>query len=310
MNKTSPEILDLVLERIASELIDEPYRKKIKSLVEGLPVLKHGIIEMYSEPKLDRVDLMLCVQKKFNENNTFESYFNLIDDKFLIQLFKNWSDSSLLLASVLENIYIVYDIKDLDKKIIPWPYLAFSRLSLDPTVLLSIFKNVCVCLNGVWNNFIELNLLNCLTQASNNFHVFGFGLLQGRNKSGFRIGVSDFKSIAQVVDYLQRIEWNLDFQKFEEQLKFVDDYAKSYVLSLVIQKELTSQIGLECVLPKMDNKITAKNFLNRLDVDDAELIVEAISQEMGVNSWINHVKINFSKSNITSVKSYLYYELI
>ncbi len=309
MNKPKEDILTRVFERIHVDLFDRDHRMKIKSLYKKLPSLNHGIIEFYSKPQKKRVDLMLCVQKRFNEHLLLHPFVAQEQHDYLHKLFDSWADESQMISGILENIYIVYDIQDLDKPILPWSYLAFSRLSLPPAVLLNIFKNAAIILHGTWTDYIDSSLLKCLECAGQNLHVFGFGLLQGRNETGFRIGVSDFKSIGEVVKYLEAIGWILDYKQFQSKFELIDNFAESYVLSLVIKENQGYDFGIECILPKSNNKEMAIQFLNLFKVEDADKLVDSIGNEKSVMTWINHIKINCKNEEVTAVKTYLYYQL-
>ena len=310
MDKSTADILDLVLERLDSKLLDEAHRDKIKSLVSDLPLLNHGIIEMYSRPKSRRVDLMLCVQKIYGEHEALNHYIEQFNQEVLNKLFQQWTDKSQMIAGVLENLYLVYDIEDLNKSILPWPYLAFSRLTLDSSILVSIFKSASQSLDGLWDDYIESKLLSCLSYATPNLHVFGFGMLQGRNAEGFRIGVANFNSIQQVAEYLEQIAYDINYDEFLSSFAYVDEYAESYVLSLVLDEKLNNSFGIECIISKNDNKEVTRKFLERLGVEDIDSLLHAIRQEHSVNTWINHIKLNCKGTNIVGVKPYLYYELI
>lgn len=304
------DVLNIVFDRIDKCFLDDAFREKLILISDNVPLLRHGIIELYSSPKSKRVDLMLCVQKRFNEHRLLSSYLKNKDYHYLNDLFNIWSDKDQLLSGILENIYVVYDIVDLQKDIDPWPYLAFSKLSLDPTVLLSIFKSSASALRGSWNEYIETKLLMCLSHAGTDLHVFGFGMLEGRDKGGFRIGISNFKTIEQIGQYMKKIGWQIDYEKFCEKLSRLNKLTESFVLSLVMEEEKNGIIGIECVLPKTNNKQHAEQLLCYLGIDDSNELLNAISESDSIKTWVNHIKINWEESTVSSIKTYLYYEVM
>ncbi len=303
------DILKIVFDRIPIELFDENHRTKMLDSIDGFPKVQHGIIEMYNLPRSERVDLMLCIRKKYGEDKLVAPYFLESNEIDLQNFIKNWSNSNLLLSSVLENIYLVYDLINLSSEIKPWPYLAFSKLHLDPKILLSIFKASIKALKGNLNEYVEDELLNLLNCAHSRYHLFGFGMQQGRLNGGFRIGISGFKTIQEITSYLEEINWKIDYKKYYSKLLFLDNYVQGYVLSLVIEDTHSEALGLECVLSKKHNKQSVNAILNRLEVDKTDEIIESVGNKNSVHSWINHIKVNYQKDNIVAIKTYLYYEL-
>ena len=316
MFDSSELIFKSLFSRISSKLIDEHYRQTILKITKELPVLNHGIIEFYDKPFQPRVDLMLCVQKDYGEHQKFkDAIANKSMDSSWKLFFDNWTDEHGLLASILENIYIVYDLPTPDDNLGSWPYLAFHKMALDPEIQVTLFRKFSEQLGSKLNNDVSNLLLNCFKILKSHHHLFGFGNLNNRSDKSFRIGISGFKNIKELANYLKGLKWEGDLNSFKN-LYWLDHLTESFVLSLKMNKSVFPEVGLECIIPKTANREYTERFLNHLcenfdfDQERKALLLDAIGNYSGLSTWINHIKVNFKTDKISGFKTYLYYQLI
>lgn len=305
-----------LLTRIPSKLLDDSYREIIVKISKNLPVLRHGIIEFYDSPYKPRVDLMVCVQKEHEEH---KKLVVAIENKALGAswnvLVNSWTDENSLLASILENIYIVYDLPVADDKLGSWPYLAFPKMALDPEIQVTFFRKFSEQLGSKINSDVSNLLIDCFQSLKDHHHLFGFGNLDSRNEKSFRIGISGFRNIEEIAIYLEDLGWEGNLTTFKT-LNWLNYLAESFVLSLKMNTKILPEVGLECVIPQKANKQHAERFLNHLsdkfsfDNERKALLLATIGNHSGLCTWINHIKVNYKTDKISGFKTYLYYQLV
>lgn len=325
------ELLNITLPQVSRALVSDYYRKVITDIGKTLPQLGHGIIELREQPYTEQADLMICIHHSellnlfFRDGRQFD--FQLLAEpqyEHLKSFLVSWSNKDSFLFGVLENIYVVYDLPTSNLSIPElWIYLAYHKLNIPSDVLSLIFEKSASFLPGSISSESLKTLNLCLTQIHSPEWVFGFGLLNARGKNEIRIGICGFKTIDQIIKYLERINWIGDSQYIRTTLTFMDDFAFDYVLALDLGASISPRIGIECNVGKSSNHKRSEAMLNKIqsemkyDQNRKSSIIkwigsEKISFENGKqlihNRWLNHIKFIFQPNSAFEIKPYLYYD--
>ncbi|WP_235296167.1 hypothetical protein [Portibacter marinus] len=313
-------ILRPLLDDLPDHIFPKIYQSKIAEIASLLPPLEHGIIEFTERPYSQRVDLMICW---FYSEAKSKGFVPMLDPfpefKGLVEFLAHWKDEAKFLSSMIENIYLVFDLVDIEAPFVePWMYLAFKRLYLPPDIILDLFiKSASFLPHQIPGPSIPI-LLNILERTRDPYWVFGFGLLHQRGEQLLRIGIADFQNIESIAHFLAECDWQGNSDKLKAHLIFIESFTNNFVLSLKISDHIETEIGIECILSKMNNYSAARILIDYLvkhkffNHHRAQAILKILIPDQLVPKvpfrWLNHIKFNFDGEKMVAVKPYLYYE--
>ena len=170
-------------------LLPELYRNQLINIAHTLPPLRHGMIELYDPPLPSRTDLMIGVLDRLEEQKLLANWPNdpttvMPEGWPLIREFcSHWSDTSHLMSSVVETIYIVYDNADGGKKVPnPWFYLTLRNLHLGNDSQVDLFMRSASFFPGSLTKQTRHLLHDCFQALQDDQRIFGFSLLSARGQ--------------------------------------------------------------------------------------------------------------------------------
>lgn len=275
-----------------NDLLDTAYSKRIESLHAFLPQLNMVNYEFRLDEENARVDANIMVWKY--EAPTLLSWLADKKENFYQALYrwvKDWLDPNHTFHSLIQNIWIMYDLEEGSDEIPePWIVFSFTEFHLGGDTYISLIKRIATYFkNGFSDDHWKvLDKIYSELKEGQSVPAVGF---QNRSLNSIRLGVKSFFDFRQMESYLKRIGWYGDFDFIQKHYGHFISEASYTMVSMTFNEALMPVVGIECYMNESNNLIHSTEFLNKLV--EKKLCTE--KKCVGLMKWIgdDHEQADF-----------------
>ena len=229
-------------------------RVAMTAISDRLPPLSGGGLECHLDSESHRTDLMLRLTRTDGGQQWLAGTHAAFafDDSLRFQwpaihaFGQTWQDSNSVLNEMVENLWLEFDITQVQPEITTTPAVFFEvnrhkQLNLDQQ--LGLIKAALVNLSPANLSFLS-TVRRLLQQLPDNAGLDYAGIMLMRHQPGIRLCLSDF-AVTQIEPFLHRISWPGNRQQLQSLLVRFALNADRLVLDLDVTDSVNSGIGVE-----------------------------------------------------------------
>ncbi|MGB8698554.1 MAG: hypothetical protein WCD18_03980, partial [Thermosynechococcaceae cyanobacterium] len=251
MLNSMKDMLEIALPYLSSDLVESEALFALKKTTQLLPNFSKAIGFECRLSENKQVDLFSLYRPVCNTLN-FLSIHPIW--KNLNYFCQEWYQTNSLINLAVNNIWLEFDLENTDISSFPLPsvFISFKRKFEGDiyNLLLYICRRLDYWISEEFKDFLN-QLVRCLSKSTKIHHV---GLMFSRSTGTIKLVLHESNNQKEL-EYLDYIGWYNSKSYFQdlvqELLQFVD-YVR--ILSLDLDKNVCSAIGVECYLDEKMNK--------------------------------------------------------